>query len=149
MADGDGWTSRLLTGVAERLDAAGVGVWRDSGAYATNEIGIFIRKIPTDPDRFISLAAYPVGTDLKGMQDHLSGVQIRLRGTEDPRVCDDLADAVFDELDSLGRATLGTIAVVDMWRQSYTSLGQDAQRRWERSENYYVEAMRATTTRTD
>jgi hypothetical protein len=108
-----------------------------------------VRAIPPSPDRGITIAPYPVGTGLKGMQDHQSALQLRLRGTEDPRVCDDLADAIFEELDSLGRATLGGISIVDMWRQSYTSLGQDAQRRWERSENYYVDAMRASTTRTD
>lgn len=146
---GEGWTSLLIVGVAQRLHTAGVGTWRANGTYAANEIGIYVRAIPTSPDRIITLAAYPVGTGLQGMQDHRTGLQIRVRGTEDPRICDDLADAIFDDLDSLGRAVLNGVHVVDVWRQSYTSLGQDAQRRWERSENYYVDAMRATTTRTD
>ncbi|GLH97345.1 minor capsid protein [Phytohabitans aurantiacus] len=146
---GEGWTSLLLVGIAQRLHTAGIGTWRATGAYMVNETAIVIRAIPQTPNLLITLAPYPVGTALRGMQDHTSAIQIRVRGTEDPRVCDDLADAIFDDLDSLGRATLNTVAVVDMWRQSYTSLGQDAQNRWERSENYYVEAMRATTNRTD
>ncbi|MGW4467470.1 minor capsid protein [Micromonospora sp. NPDC004704] len=150
MATGDGWSSRLLTGLAERLDAAGVGVWRPDGTpYAADEIAIVLRDVPTQPDRVITLTTYPLAGDLQGMADHLTGVQIRVRGTEDTRVCDDLADDVFTELDSAARFEVGGIPVKQMWRQSYTSLGKDTNRRWERSENYYVEAMRPTQHRTD
>lgn len=149
MATGDGFTSRLLVGLAEHLDAAGVGVWQPTGAYQANDVGIFIRAIPQLPDRFISLAEYPLGSNLRGMADHLTGVQARLRGTADPRVCDDLADAVYDALDSLTGARWGEIPIVQMWRQSYTPLGKDANGRWERSENYYVHAMRPTSNNTD
>jgi hypothetical protein len=149
VATGDGWTSKLLVGVAEYLAAGNVGTWRPTGAYAAGETAIVIRAIPDQPDRLITLAPYPIGTGLKGMQDHQTAIQIRVRGTADPRVCDDLADEVFDRLDSSGRRTLNDIAVVDMWRQSYTSLGRDQASRWERSENYYIDAMRATAHRTD
>lgn len=149
MATGDGFTSRLLVGLAEHLHAAGVGTWRATGAYQAAETGICIRAIPQNPERIITLAAYPLGTALQGMADHLTGVQIRLRGTADPRVCDDLADAVFDELDGLAGARWEEIPIVQMWRQSYTSLGQDGNQRWERSENYYVHAMRPTSNNTD
>lgn len=149
MATGDGWTSKLLVGLAEYLAAGGVGAWRPTGAYLAGEIAIVIRAIPQQPDRLITLAPYPIGTDLRGMQDHQTAVQIRVRGTQDPRVCDDLADEVFDRLDSSGRRTLNSVSIVDMWRQSYTSLGKDSSDRWERSENYYIDAMRATAHRTD
>lgn len=150
MATGDGWTSKVLVGLAVILDTANVGDWNPTGAYTANQTGILLRAVPPDPDRIITLAAYPVGTDLQGMADHTLGVQIRVRGLPDnPRDCDDLADSIFDELDSTGRATWGDVPVVQAWRQSYTSLGQDANGRWERSENYYVQAMRPTTHRTD
>jgi hypothetical protein len=148
-----GWTTDLLTGLAEHLAAAGVGTWRASGAYTAAETGIVIRGIPQTPDRLITLAPYPLdGGGHRGMADHDTALQIRLRGTEDPRVCDDLADAVFTALDSIGSAgpvDLGGVKVVDMWRQSYTSLGVDGNGRWERSENYYALAMRPTANKTD
>ena len=145
-----GWTSDLLTGLAVHLAAAGVGTWRPTGAYTPGETGITIRGIPQTPDRLITLAPYPLdGGEHRGMADHDSALQIRVRGTQDPRVCEDLADAVFDLLDSCGRLTLGGIPVVDMWRQSYTSLGADGNGRWERSENYYLNAMRPTANKTD
>lgn len=150
MAIGDGWTSRLLTGLAELLATGGAGTWRASGAYTAAETAIVIRAIPQDPDRIITLAAYPIGSDLPGMADHTVGVQVRCRGVpDDPRDVEDLADTVFELLDSYGRGTVGTIPVVDIVRRSYTSLGQDVNRRWETSSNYYVEAMRPTTNRTD
>lgn len=149
MATGDGWTSRLLTGLAEHLAAAGVGTWRVTCAYTANEVGIYIRAIPQAPDRIITLAAYPIGTARQGLADHDAAVQIRLRGTADPRVVEDQADAVYELLDGARRLTLGGIPVQLVWRQSYTSLGDDTAGRWERSENYYLQAMRPTSNNTD
>lgn len=149
MPPGDGWTSRLLTGLAEHLAAAGVGTWRATGAYTAGETGIVIRAIPQAPDRIITLAAYPIGSARQGLADHDAAVQIRVRGTADPRVCDDLADTVYELLDGARRLTLGGIPIVLVWRQSYTSLGQDTAGRWERSENYYLQAMRPTSNNTD
>ncbi|RGC68422.1 hypothetical protein C5N14_13630 [Micromonospora sp. MW-13] len=149
MATGDGWTSRLLTGLAEHLAAAGVGVWRDTGVYDPAQTGIVIRSVPPSPDRLITLAAYPVGSANPGVADHQLGVQIRVRAGADPRDCDDLADAVYDLLDGAAGLTLRGIAVVQVWRQSYTSLGDDSNGRWSRSENYYLDTMRPTARNTD
>ena len=149
MATGDGFTSRLLVGLAEHLRDAGIGAWRSTGTYTSGETGILIRAIPQDPDRIITLAAYPIGTALQGMADHQLGIQLRLRGTTDPRVCEDLADTVFDELDSLAGVSWGGIPIVQVWRQSHASLGQDGNGRWEASHNYAVHAMRPTSNNTD
>lgn len=149
MATGDGWTSRLIAGLAQHLDDAGVGVYRPTGAYQASETAILDRAIPTSPDRIITLAAYPVGSSAPGLADHQTAVQIRVRGLQDPRDCDDLADAIFERLDGAEHLTLGDVKVVQMWRQSYTSLGQDQLGRWERSENYYLDAMRPTANNTE
>lgn len=149
MATGQGWTSRLLTGWAEDIAAAGLGVWRPTGVYQANETGIVIRAVPDSPDRLITLAAYPLGTDLQGMADHQLAVQVRIRAGTDPRDCDDLADAIHDRYDSATGLRWGDIPIVQLWRQSYTSLGDDTNGRWSRSENYYIEAMRPTAHRTD
>lgn len=150
MATGDGFTSRLLAGMAEHIEGAGIGFWDPTGAtYPDGATGIVIRTIPDRPDRLITLAAYPLGTNLPGMADHLMGVQVRLRAGPDPRECDDLADAVFDLLDGASGLTWGGIPVKSVSRRSYTSLGQDGSRRWERSENYEIDAMRPTSNNTD
>jgi len=150
VATGDGWTSRLLTGMAEHLADAGIGTWDPTGtAYDTGDTAIVIRAIPDQPDRLITLTAYPLDRNLPGMADHILGVQIRLRAGSDPRECDDLADGIFDLLDGASGLTWSEIPVKDVGRRSYTSLGQDGSRRWERSENYLVDAMRPTSNNTD
>jgi hypothetical protein len=147
VAIGEGWTSRLLVGLAQHIAAAGIATWRPTGGYPASEIGIIIRGIPTSPDRIITLAPYPVAST-PGLADITQGVQVRVRGTTDPRVAEDLGDAIFERLDSSGGLTLGGIAVVDIYRQSYAALGVDGNGRWEMSHNYYIEAMRPTNTRT-
>lgn len=145
-----GWTTDLLIGLGEHLDGAGVATWRPSGAYQAGETGIVVRGIPQSPDRLLTLAPYPLdNAEWRGMADYATALQIRVRGTVDPRVCEDLADSVFDQLDSLSGLVLNGVSVVDMWRQSYTSLGADDNGRWQRSENYYINAMRPTQRKTD
>ncbi|MFY1658577.1 minor capsid protein [Micromonospora sp. WMMD1274] len=147
MATGDGWTSRLLTGLAQHIHAAGVAVWRPTGGYQPTETGIVVRGIPSSPDRIITLAPYPV-TTTPGVADVTQGVQLRLRGTTDPRVVEDLGDALFDLLDSATGLVWSGIPVVHVYRQSYAALGADGNGRWESSHNYYVDAMRQTPNRT-
>ncbi|BCJ64150.1 minor capsid protein [Polymorphospora rubra] len=144
-----GWTTDLLEGCAEHLAAASVGLWLPNGVYGPDDIGIVIRDVPQTPNRLITLANYPVGTDLPGMADHISAIQIRIRAGRDPRECDDLADDVFDALDSAMGLRWRGIPIKQIWRQSYTSLGKDGNGRWERSENYYIDSMRPTAHRTD
>ncbi|OKI47234.1 minor capsid protein [Micromonospora sp. CB01531] len=147
MATGDGWTSRLLTGLAEHIAAAGIAAWRPTGSYQATEVGIIIRGIPPNPDRLITLAPYPVAST-PGEADVTQGVQIRLRGTQDPRVVEDLGDGLFDLLDSATGLTWSGIPIVQVYRQSYAALGADSNGRWEASHNYYFEAMRPTQHRT-
>jgi len=149
MATGDGWTSRLVTGWAEDMAAAGIGTWRPTGVYQAHETGILIRAVPPTPDRVVTLAAYPIGSATPGLADHQVAVQIRIRAGADPRECDDLADAIWDRYDGASDLVWGGIPVVQIWRQSYTSLGADTNGRWERSENYYLDTMRPTSNNSD
>lgn len=149
MATGDGWTSRLLAGLAQYLTDHGVGVWRPTGpAYGAGETGISVRAILDTPDRLITLAAYPVDAPA-GVADATEGVQVRMRAGLDPREVDDLADQVYELLDSATGLTLGGIAVVQIHRNSYAPMGADTAGRWERADNYYLDLMRPTVWRTD
>ncbi|MCY1141381.1 minor capsid protein [Actinoplanes sp. Pm04-4] len=143
-----GFTTSLVEGAAQYVAAAGVGVWRPTGIYQPSEIGWYVRDVPPSPDRVITIASYPVSST-PGLADVIEGLQIRVRGTQDPRVAGDLGDAIFDVLDSAEGLNWGGIAVVQVYRQSYTALGKDERGRWEISHNYYVEAMRPTSNRTD
>lgn len=146
----DGWTTQLLNGLAEHLAAADIGSWRpDAGdVFEPGDTAIVIRDIPAQPDRLITLAAYPV-SGMPGLADVTVGVQVRLRAGRNPSACDDLADAIYELLDGAHSLRLRGVAVVQIRRQSYTSLGADSGGRWERSENYYIDAMRPTANNTD
>lgn len=154
MAAGDSWDSWLITGLAEHLADHGLGVWRPDGtAYQPDEVAISDRGIIPQPDRLIVLTDYIVPGQPDGLADMLIGVQIRLRGTTDPRVVRDLGSEIYDLLDSSGRQVWGQpgreVHVTDVWRQSYTQLGADQRGRWEASHNYYVTAMRPTAYRNE
>jgi hypothetical protein len=155
-----GWTTDLLTGLAEHLAARGAGTWRpDGSAYASTETAIVIGAMPPDPDRVICLRSYTVDWDGFGDEDDdgridvTTGLQVRTRGGRDPREALDLADAVRDALDGLAAVRLGAVWVSQIVRRSgeeltaMTSVDRQADRA-ERVDNYYVQASRPTPNRT-
>lgn len=144
-----GWTSNLVAGVAELLAAGGAGVWDpDGGVYAPDAVGITQGTIPQSPDRIVCLTPYPVSEE-PGSQDVIVSIQVRCRGTRDPSVVDDLADAVRELLHGLTSVVLGGIGVSQVWRNSTAPLGPDQLGRYERTDNYYVQAARPGPLNTD
>lgn len=142
-----GFETSLLTGIAQMLAGAGVGVWRSTGAYTATETGIVFDVIPQAPDQAITLTDYPVSDD-PTLSDSVIGVQVRTRwGGQDPRPVKDLDGAVFDALHGLESVTLGGVHVVSMVRRSGVSLGQDTSNRWMRSSNYYATVWRPSPNR--
>lgn len=147
-----GWTTQLLTGLAEYLANGGVGVWHDPDGvlepYAAGETAIVLGAMPPEPERAIVLASYPVAEDLV-QADVTVGVQVRIRAGADPRDVQDSDDQVFDLLHGMEQCTVGGISIVQCYRRSSAGLGQarDSTARWERVSNYYVDAMRPTAAR--
>jgi hypothetical protein len=123
--------------------------WNTSGAYTVLQTGIVLGNAPQSPDRIITLTAYGV-SDSPNLSDSVQGVQIRTRwGGQDPRPVDDLDDAIFNLLHGRTALALTTgVTVVQCLRQSTTTLGQDANGRWMRSSNYYLDVHRPSTYRT-
>lgn len=134
-----GFQTDLLTGLAVHLAGSGIGVWSPTGAYTAGQTGIVLATVPAAPDSIITLTGYGV-TDDPSLSDSVQGVQVitRARGG-DPRPTDDLADLIFDRLHGATGLTLSTgVRVVHCLRRSQVSLGQDGNRRWQRSDNYYL-----------
>jgi hypothetical protein len=149
-----GWTNNLLVGLAEELAARGVARWQPTGAYAaTGAPPIFLRALGDKPDAAVALAAYgdPDYEDA-GLSDVVQGVQIRTRAAT-PDACDDLADAIWDELHGAEMLRLGTgaaqVATTLIRRRSTAALGRDAAGRFERVDNYYIQASRPNANRPD
>lgn len=148
---GRGWTTNLLTGLAEYLAAAGIGVWRppeQSEPYGPDDVAIVLGAMPAEPERAIVLAAYPVSEGL-ALANVRVGVQVRTRAGNDPRDVQDLDDAVWEQLHGATGLVLGGVDVVQVFRQSSATLGhaRDQTARWERVSNYYMDAMRPTVAR--
>lgn len=145
-----GWTSNLLGGIAQLLADAGVGVWHPDGSpYDVGDTVIVVGAVPpAPPERVICLAPYPV-SDHASQADVTVGVQIRTRAGRDPRDVLDLDDLVFEQLHGLEQTELGGVRVVQIYRRSSAALGQarDGRDLWERTNNYYVDAMHPTVHR--
>lgn len=137
------WTTDVLTAAAEHLATAGVGAWRPEGAYAAGETGILLRAFPPSPDRVVVLTAYPVAESAH-LSDVTLGIQVRCRGTKDPRDVADLADAVRDLWHGARGLMLGPAHVALLWRQSHTELGADGNGRWSTSSNFYAQTTHAS-----
>lgn len=137
---------QLLTGLAELLDTAGVGVWSPSAAPGATDVAICLIVLPQSPERIICLTDYPVSADPR-LTDAVIGIQVRVRGTDDPAVASDLRDAVYDAIQGQSITTLGTapnaVVVSSIAWQSEVPLGPDGLGRYERTINYYVRVNRA------
>ncbi|CAM3459914.1 minor capsid protein [Stackebrandtia soli] len=131
-------TSALVEGVAEYLADAGVAEWNPTGGYPPDAAGIFIAAVPASPDRAVTITPYPVSIGY-GTTDVTVGLQVRTRGTRDPRTLMSLRDAVFTALDGLSHRVLSGIHVAQIYWQSGAVLGLDANERGEHTDNYYVQ----------
>lgn len=133
-----GFQTALVAGVAELLDAAGVGVWSADGTYDGTAPAITVRAMPATPDAVLTLSAYGVSDD-PYTADTVTGVQVMMRtGGTDPSTTDDMADAVFDALQGLASVVVGGVTVLEVERHSSLSLGRDDLNRWVTSDNYYL-----------
>ncbi|MGW6498548.1 minor capsid protein [Nonomuraea angiospora] len=140
------WTADLLTAIAERLHAQGAGVWKPAGGYVSTDVAIVFGRLPTTPDRAIALAAYGVDqfADDPVNTDGTQGVQARIRGTQDPRVADGIADAVFDALHGWQNPAAGILLAT---RRINAPMGIDGNQRWERADSYHLLVHRPTSNR--
>lgn len=142
------WTVDLVTGIAERLDAAGVAKWDPAGIYQAADTAIVLKVMPSAPDRVLSLTVFPVTADA-GQSHVIVGVQVRARAGKDPRDVDDLTDLVYEQLHGAENVDLHGVLAAKVWLNSGGSLGQDGNGRWETSSNYYLLAARPTLALTD
>ncbi len=147
-----GWTDDLVAGLAAYLaDDGTVFTWDPDGVLTPsgNAVPIVVGIVPTQPDQVLALSPYPVDDDAGDLNDTVLGVQLRFRGTRDPRTVLTLSDAAFDRLQSARRLVLNGIPVVQVWHASGTDLGPDDNGRHQRTENFYVQANRPSAHRPD
>ncbi len=142
-----GFNTKLVTGVAELLAAAGVGEWSPNGQRTGTSVPwITLSGIPETPDQVITLTPGLALPDT-AMTDTVVSLQVRTRGDRAPQTPIDLQDAVYDALHGRRRTTLGTtpnqIMVVQIVRRNVGQLGLDSNSRWQWVSNYDVYVNRA------
>jgi len=138
------WHSTVLTGLAEQIAGAGLGVYREDGQYAEAERGIVMQAYPERPVELISLSLYlPERTLLSPTAKHdlsTPRVQIRYRLLGHPFGGIDMFDGLSAVIDGK-HLTLGD-AVATGEYVSFASLGQDASARHEFSTNWKLTGLR-------
>lgn len=137
-----GWTNDLLGGLAQAANTAGLGTYPfTAGAtLPSGGAGIFLKNQPDTPDRVVVLTAYNL-VDSPDQPFSSVSVQFRFRGlAADVRDVDDLADAWFDHFQGLTYLQCGPVELQQMLRRSSIPGGQDDSRRWERTDNFSLDA---------
>lgn len=129
----------LLTGLAQHLNDAGVGVYKPAGGYLASDTAIVFGELPTAPDRVIALSLYGF-TDAITQNLSSPRVQVMLRGTPNNSLdVGTLAVSVFGAMHALAGADYGTAHVVQCNRFSTVPLGVDESKRYERADNYLLD----------
>lgn len=140
-----GFAVELGEGYAALLAGAGVGRWIAPGStaiYSASDVGISVRDILPSPDATITLTPCRIDDGI-GTADATWGLQVRCRGAGEGDAYD-LSEAVWAVLHGRRDYRVGTISVVLSYRQSGTTMGQDALGRFEWSDNYMIMLMRPT-----
>ncbi|CAM5589149.1 minor capsid protein [Streptomyces purpurascens] len=131
----------LLKGVAELLDAEGIGTYDEAAVLLADSTGIALGKAPDGPDRVLALTPYPVSDD--DSTDALSAIQVRMRAGTDVTDLVQLANDVFNVLHNRRGWRARGVWVELSWRNSQAWIGQDSRARMELTSNYYFRTVRS------
>ncbi|KJL37048.1 hypothetical protein RR49_01160 [Microbacterium ginsengisoli] len=134
-----GTTTELLEGFAQLLADAGLAAWNPTGVYADDTLGIFMKLMPTSPDRAVTLTIVDT-TDDPTMPLGAKMLQVRGRGAPgDPTDVDDILDPIFTALHGLTGVTFGSQTVIQCLRRISAPMGMDQSKRWERADQFYLD----------
>ncbi|MEU6756974.1 minor capsid protein [Streptomyces sp. NPDC046685] len=136
----------LLEGIALYLHERGLVIYDPTGVTGN----CFLESMPSTPDTAVTLTIYDDGTE----PDSLLGydeprMQVRTRGTTDPRTSRQLNARIRSALHGLGPVTLpnGVELILSVSLQSAPgSIGADENRRHEHTCNYRMEIRTARRT---
>jgi hypothetical protein len=137
--------SDLLDGLAQHLQTASLLTYDPTGTSGD----CFIDAMPATPDECVVLGLYGGPQPDSRLGYDPPNLQVRVRGTGDPRVSRSRANALYSELHGLGPVTLadGTELLSCNAIQTVTSMGLDDQRRFEHVFNCYLEIRSITAHR--
>lgn len=138
----------LLEGIALYLHERGLVVYDTAGGAGT----CFIESLPSTPDTCVVLTVYDDGTEPDSLLSYDEPrMQVRTRGTTDPRVSRQLNARIRGALHGLGPVTLpnGVELILSVSLQGApASMGADSNRRHEHTCNFRMEVRARTAHRT-
>jgi hypothetical protein len=114
-----------------------------TGVYAPGDVGLYDGILPSEPDTAVMVNSYSVQmipVPIIGIQFHFAAL--------DPDALSNAVQAVSDVFEGRWGGTLGSVRLVSAAWQSGTPLGQDANGRRGRTENYYLTISRTIPRRT-
>jgi hypothetical protein len=130
----------LAVGFATMIADSSIAVYRADGtAYLPTETAIVFKDMQPNPDRVVCLTSVPM-TDATEAAYGMVLVQVKLRGVPNNGYdVDDLGDAIFDLMHNTKNVTFGSTHAIQILRNSSVPMGVDAQKRWLRTDHYYVD----------
>ncbi|MFD8948993.1 minor capsid protein [Streptomyces xanthophaeus] len=133
----------VLDSLARHLAAAGLLAYDPTGRSGDT----FVEAMPPAPDRAVSLALYDAGPQASRDDDQDRRLQIRVRGTADPRVSRTRCEALHDVLQGLAGVELpgGVHLVLATSRGTPAPMGTDSSGRHEHVVNFDLAVAAPTT----
>ncbi|GAA3237298.1 minor capsid protein [Streptomyces lavendulae] len=131
----------LLDGLARHLAATGLLLYDPTGRSGDT----FVETLPAAPDRAVALALYDAGPPEARDDAEQRRLQVRVRGTADPRVSRDRAEALYRALHGLTDVQLadGSTLILAAARGTPAPMGTDPAGRHEHVVNFDVDVTAA------
>lgn len=127
----------LVTDLAQHIANHGLGQWAPTGIYKTYAPpAIYLGRLPDEAGNSIALNVY---SDDRSRDDTTPDirVQIRVRGTRDPRITNQIADDIFALLHDQSNYRLDNATRVLLSRRHLRAPEDtDANGRWHRADSY-------------
>lgn len=135
----------LVEGLARYLAGLGLLTYDPDGTDGNT----FAEFMPAEPDLAVVLTPYGLGEPDSLNDDDETGLQIRVRGSTDPRVSRQLSGRIYSALHGLAGITLpdGTWLILSAALQTPASLGTDELGRHEHVTNYRLNVVTPTAHR--
>lgn len=136
----------IAVGIARYLESLGLLNFDEAGTTGDT----FIEVMPSSPDQAVMVVAMPGPASDSELGYDTPGVQVMVRGTQDPRVSWQRARGIYDALHGLGPIDLpdGTRLLSCHCLQSGPiPIGTDSNGRYEHTLNFEAEVRALTTHR--
>ncbi|MEU2393973.1 minor capsid protein [Streptomyces sp. NPDC007369] len=137
----------LLDGIARYLDEQGLLVYDPTGTTGDT----FIETMPPEPAEAVGLWLYGAGEQDARLGDDVRSLQVRVRGTADPRTSRRRAEALYGALHGLAGLELpgGAWLVLAVAQQAPAPIGTDTAGRHEHTVSLRLDVANPTPHRPD